>query len=257
MTSAAATAVLSTTELCEMVLLNLPIQDLLRSRQVNQFLRSVIKGSKYLSPEYISTAYRLHTKISYSRSTLKSSMAATPSSAACTAVFQTTELCEMILQNLSFDDLLHSRQVNHFWQDVIGGSKSLQQNLFFLPKHVKEHEPNPLFERVLSAHGWRIMSSSYYMGYVWDVLVIATADRHPSLRIWMPECFGEMLLCQSPCLLRLWMRAESEDDLEWRWSMDWDVLPNERLRTVLAGLESGGRQYQIWNHGIEDCGPRT
>ena len=63
---------------------------------------------------------------------------------AATAVLDTVELCEIILKNLDFYDLLHARNVNHFFRQVIAGSKPLQRNLFLLQDKDQEHTPNPL-----------------------------------------------------------------------------------------------------------------
>lgn len=72
---------------------------------------------------------------------------ASMASIAATTVLNTAELCEMIFMELDFNDLLHIRQVNHYFRAVIEGSKSLKCKLFLSEDGSKDQEdfrPNPL-----------------------------------------------------------------------------------------------------------------
>jgi hypothetical protein len=54
-------------------------------------------------------------------------------SAAVNAVFQTYELLEKVLQNLSMLDLLRDQRVSKDWRDIIKSSRPLQKKLFMVP----------------------------------------------------------------------------------------------------------------------------
>ena len=71
------------------------------------------------------------------------------SSPATVAVFNTTELCELILLKLPFVDLLRAREVNKLFQNVIQGSTLLLLKLFLIPTNLHRRTPNKSFARHL------------------------------------------------------------------------------------------------------------
>ena len=124
---------------------------------------------------------------------------------AATAVLNTAELCEMIFENLQFQDLLRARRINHFSRDVIQGSKSLQQSLFLLNDTCKVDQDyllNPLLDGPPNSYGcvsWndRYWSCSGHPDRRAFLFVVVTSDKlPPQYTAQVPEHFAKMLALQ-------------------------------------------------------------
>ena len=182
---------------------------------------------------------------SVQRTSSRIRMTPVPSAAAGLAVFDTAELCELILKNLDFEDLLRARQVNQFLRDVVDGSKSLQQKLFRLPvaTDVYYEEVNPLLSRILGPNRFKLWGTikpmGRYSGLGSTILSIQQMHKIPS--DWpkhVPDYFADMLVSSgSPRLsINLWRV--------------WDAFlynvpvpgPDVRIRDVLEVLERSRRQ---------------
>ena len=74
---------------------------------------------------------------------------------AANEVFQTAELLEQILSDLTIDRLLILKRVSRFWHALINTSPSLQRNLYQRVDTSREHRAhNPLFEDYFSDIGF-------------------------------------------------------------------------------------------------------
>ena len=174
----------------------------------------------------------------------------TGSSPAAEAVFNTTELCEKILQSLSFRDLRRARHVNNQFRDVINGSKSLQdkQKLFT----TVAHKPDPLLLHILRRcgfplyqifefHRWGRQNThgSRRPNFGWvgsPVLQLHVLDDPPAWPGPLPEYLADMLVSNESCKAGIRIRYVERG---WARVFDGELLPGPevRLRDLLEVLE--------------------
>ena len=146
----ATTAVFNTAEICEMILLQLSPRKLACTQQVNRYLRDVTRGSKPLRRR-LCLWRDLHTGIRDGEQYTSLGR------------LNTAEICEKILLNLEFEDLIRVQQVDHYLQEVIQRSKPLLQKLYFRDDVSRDRGGNPLLERLLQHHGL----DTYGLGVHW------------------------------------------------------------------------------------------
>ena len=159
----------------------------------------------------------------------------TGSSPAAEAVFNTTELCEKILQSLSFRDLRRSRHVNKRFRDVISGRKSLQdkQKLFT----TVAHKPDPLLLHILRRCGFPLSQVFEFHRWVGSpVLQLHVLDDPPAWPGPLPEYLADMLVSNESCKAGIRIRYVERG---WARVFDGELLPGPevRLRDLLEVLE--------------------
>ena len=178
-------------------------------------------------------------------------MTPTPSDAAGLAVFNTTELSELILKNLDFEDLLRARQVNQFLRDVVDGSRPLQQKLYLLPVMASaEHldKLNPLLWHILGLKGFKLCNTIKHMQLYnaatilnMNIQRIGEVSSYWSKHV--PDYFADMYVASGSLGLSITL---------WRV---WDTFPCQvslpgsdvKIKDLLEALERSRRsRRQIW-----------
>ena len=132
------------------------------------------------------------------------------SMAAITAVLNTTELCEQILLNLSFKDLLRFRRLNSFFRNVIQGSKALQRKLYLLPMAPGHwvDELNPALTIMLESHGFSLYAFRQHGAC--SRLVIGMDKSLAACPSEMPQFFADMLVHMNPHNTVTWIYMTSK-----------------------------------------------
>jgi hypothetical protein len=132
----------------------------------------------------------------------------TPQASAVAEVFQTAELLEQILADLSIDRLLILKRVSRFWNAIISTSPQLQRILYQRADTSRERrEFNPLFEDYFSDIACA------------DVPIESTGSKGPPAQLRIsplkmrklihkcPQALKTMTMFQPPC--RYWLTLPS------------------------------------------------
>ena len=178
------------------------------------------------------------------------------STPAAAAVLHTTELCEMILQSLSFDELSRIRHVNHFLRNVIEGSRTLRQKLFLLPTGPGDHasdERNLLLAPILKRCGFPLWSCGFplwsfdeHSFFPQGHLVVHMPKEPLPWPGKLPEYLANMLVSKRSCRSGIWMWYLRRQDIP-------DELlpgPDVKLRDVWKVLEKRRKKMDgLWYRG--------
>ena len=168
-------------------------------------------------------------------------------SVAATTVLNTAELCEMIFVELDFCDLLHIRQVNHYFRAVIEGSKSLRCKLFLSDDSSEDQEeciPNPLLRRLLKhsqCRGWFNLQRK--SGHLVEFRVHHVYVRNRAHKTQLPEFFANMVAVRGHCkigMLAYCGPVGSNGSMRTRYAIDIDnTMGNfeEGLREACKSLD--------------------